>query len=192
MRAQFDELSTFKAAEDSRRASLPQTAEAYEVKLPENFTPPAGIEFKLDLNDPLYAMAKEAAHAKGMSQGDFSDLLGLFASAKVQEAAVYETAKAENLKALGTTGPQRIDAVTRWLAANFDDATVKPVLATLATTAHVTMFEKIISKLTSQGSGTFTPQHRDMDTGKVDDATWARMSYSERKAYSAKHSGQAA
>ena len=185
-------MATRIAAEDSRKASLPQTPDAYEIKLPGDFQAPAGVEFSLDVNDPLYGMARQAAHAEGWTQDQFSKAIGLFATAKLQEATAYENAKTENLKALGTTGPQRIDAVTRWLAANFDEATVKPVLATMATTAHVQMFEKIIGRLTSQGAGSFTPQHRDMNTNTVDDATWERMSYGEKKAYSAKHSGQAA
>ena len=84
-----------------------------------------------------------------------------------------------------------IDAVTRWLSANFPEATVKPVLATLATSHHVEMFEKIISKLTNGGAAPFRQTGRDVDTGKVDDATWSKMSYSDKKAYAAKH-GQAA
>jgi hypothetical protein len=192
LRAHLDELTTFKAAEDSRKLTLPATPEAYELKLPETFTAPEGIEVKLDPNDPLMKTAREMAHAKGWSQADFSDALGVVAALKAGEAAQYEALKTANLAALGSKGPERIDAVTCWLNANFGEAEVKPVLATLATTAHVTMFEKIISKLSSQGSAPFSQTGRDVNTGKVDDATWDKMSYSEKKAYTAKHSSKAA
>lgn len=192
LRAHLDELATFKAAEDSRKLTLPQTPEAYQPVLPEGFTPPVGIDFKLDVNDPIIANAKAMAHAKGMSQGDFSDFLGLYATAKLNEAVTYETAKTAALAGLGTTGPQRIDAVTRWLSANFAEGTVKPVLATMATTQHVEMFEKIISKITNGGAAPFRQTGREVDTGKVDDAAWDKMSYAQKKEYAAKHSGQAA
>lgn len=192
LRAHLDELATFKAAEDSRKLTLPATPEAYELKLPETFTPPEGIAVKLDPNDPMLKTAREMAHAKGWSQSDFSDALGVVASMKASEAAAYEAAKTANLAALGAKGPERIDAVTRWLAANFSEAEVKPILATLATTSHVTVFEKIISKLTNGGAGTFRQTGREVETGKIDDATWSKMSYSEKKAYAEKHSGRAA
>lgn len=192
LRKHLDELATFKAAEDSRRATLPQSPEAYEAKLPEGFTPPEGIKVDIDANDPMLKNARELAHAKGWSQSDFSEALGIVASMKAQEAATYETLKAKNLEGLGAKGPERIDAVTRWLSANFGEAEVKPVLATLATTAHVTMFEKIISKLTSQGSPNFKQTGRDVDTGKVSDEQWAKLSYSEKKAYAERHGSRAA
>lgn len=193
LRKHIDELATFKAADDSRRATLPQSPEAYEPTLPEGFKAPDGIDVKIDTNDPMFKSARELAHAKGWSQSDFSDALGIVAAMRAQEAASYETLKAKNLEGLGTKGPERIDAVTRYLSANFPEAVVKPVLATMATKAHVEMFESFISKLGSQGrSSTFTHLGRDVDTGKVDDATWDKMSYSEKKAYTAKHSGQAA
>lgn len=192
LRAHLDELATFKAADDSRRATLPATPEAYELKLPETFKAPEGIDVKLDANDPMYKTAREMAHAKGWSQSDFSDALGVVAAMKAGEAAQYETAKTANLAALGTKGPERIDAVTRWLAANFGEAEVKPVLATLATTAHVTMFEKIISKLSSQGSASFTQSHRDVDTGKLSPEAYEKLGYGEKKAYAERMSGKAA
>jgi hypothetical protein len=193
LRKHIDELATFKAAEDSRRATLPQTPEAYELKLPETFKAPDGIDVKLDVNDPMFKSARELAHAKGWSQADFSDALGIVANIKATEAATYETLKAQNLEGLGAKGPERIDAVTRYLAANFPEATVKPVLATLATKAHVEMFEAFISKLASQGRGSnFTQTGRDHDTGKVTPEQYEKMSYGEKKEYAAKHGAQAA
>jgi hypothetical protein len=192
LRAHLDELTTFKAAEDSRKLTLPATPEAYQLALPEDFQAPSGIEVKLDPNDPMLKNAQAMAHAKGWSQKDFSDALGVVATMKANEAAAYEQLKTANLAALGAKGPERIDAVTRWLAANFGESKVKPVLATLATAAHVEVFESIISRLTSQGSAPFTQSHRQMPDGKVSDEAWSKMSYGEKKAYAEKHGGRAA
>ena len=77
LRSKFDEMATRIAADDSRRASLPQTPEAYQIALPEGFTPPADIKFSFDANDPVLKSARETAHKIGMSQGDFSNMLGI-------------------------------------------------------------------------------------------------------------------
>lgn len=155
--------------------------------LPDGFTPPAGVDFKLDVNDPLIAQARTLAHAKGWSQQDFSEALGLYAATKLNEAVQYEAAKTQALAGLGVNGPARIDAVTRWLGANFPESTVKPVLATLATTQHVEMFEKIIGKLTSQGAAPFSQRGREVDEGKLTDEQYNQLTYSQKKAYAEKH-----
>lgn len=183
LRSKFDEMATRIAADDSRKVSLPQTPEAYAIALPEGFTPPADVQFAFDVNDPVLKSARDVAHKQGMSQGDFSNMLGVYAQAKIDEQVAYDAAKTENLKALGANGPQRIDAVTRWLGANFDDATVKPVLATLATTQHVTMFEKIIAKLTSQGVSNFTGSHRETPDSKPSNDEFSSWSYGEQREY---------
>jgi len=188
----FNEYATRVAAEDSRKASLPQTPEAYEIKLPETFTAPEGIKVDLNPNDPLYKMAREMAHAKGWSQSDFSEALGVVATMRAGETAAYEAAKTANLAALGAKGPERIDAVTRWLIANGSPEEVKPIIATLATSNHVTFFEKMIAKLSSQGAANFRRGGEDVDTGKVTPEVYEKMSYGEKKAYAERMSGKAA
>lgn len=192
LRAHLDELTTFKAAEDSRKLTLPATPEAYQLALPEGFQAPEGIEVKLDPNDPMLKNAQAMAHSKGWSQKDFSDALGVVATMKANEAAAYEAAKTAALAPLGTKGPERIDAIVRILAANFTEKQAKPVIATLATPGHVEIFEWFISKMQSQGSAPFTQSHRQPPDGKVSDEAWSKMSYGEKKAYAEKHGGRAA
>ena len=52
--------------------------------------------------------------------------------------------------------------------------------------------DKIISKLASQGAANFRRGGEDVDTGKVDQATYDKMSYGEKKAYAERMSGKAA
>lgn len=191
LRAHLDELATFKAAEDSRKLTLPASPDAYQVALPEGFTPPVGVAYEFDTKNPALASAQQWAHANGLSQQQFSDMLALYASNEVASVAKLETLKSEHLKGLGVNGPARIDAVTLWLTSNFGEM-AKPAIASMATTQQVEMFEKIIAKVTGQGGGGFRQTGREVDTGKVDDATYNKMSYAEKKAYAAKHSGQAA
>ena len=64
------------AAEDSRKLTLPQTADAYKVELPADFKPPEGVKFAFQADDPLLSQARSVAHELGIPQEGFSKLLG--------------------------------------------------------------------------------------------------------------------
>jgi hypothetical protein len=189
-----DDLKAFKAADDVRRGALPQNAEGYRVELPAEFVAPSGIEFKFDMNDPVLASARQQAHAMGATQEDFSKMLGLYAAAKVGEQAQISAARTAEVAKLGPTAPARVDAVTRWLAGvdtSTDKGDARALAGMLVTARHVEAFERIITRFTSQGAAAFSQKHRDVDTGKVDQAAYDRMSYGEKKEYAAKHGGKA-
>lgn len=188
-----DELKAFKAAEDTKALSRPQTPEAYKLDLPADFTPPAGVEFKFDANDPILAQARAQAHADGLSQESFSKMLGLYAAAKVGEESQIKAARTAEIAKLGSTAAARVDAVVNWVTGmdgTADKRDAKALASMLVTAAHVEAFERLMLKVSSQGAASFSQQHRDVSTGKVDDAAWAKMSYSEKKAYAEKHGGK--
>jgi hypothetical protein len=152
----FNELSTKDAAEAVRKNSLPATPEAYKIELPKEFTPPAGVEFKFDEKAPELAQARAMAHAKGWTQQDFSEALGIFAAAKVGEQATIDAARTAEVTKLGATGAARVDAVSQWM-----DAQGLGVLkSTMVTAAQVQAWETHITKLTSQGTASFSQSHR--------------------------------
>jgi hypothetical protein len=100
------------------------------------------------------------AHAKGCSQQDFSDALGIFASHHAaQEAQFAERSRAEIAKA-GVNAPQRVDAVTRWITAEVGEADARPIRATIVTDAHLRFYEKMMQKIENQGVGSFSQSHR--------------------------------
>jgi hypothetical protein len=172
-----DDLKAFKAADDVRRGSLPPSADAYKIELPADFTPPAGVEFKFDENAPELAQAKALAHAKGWTQADFTDALGIFAAAKVGEQAQVATARAAEIAKLGTTAPARVDAVSNWLDAKGYGA----LKSMLVTAEHVQTFEKMINSTTSQGVATFSQKHR-VEPPANEIAGWDKMSFEQRRA----------
>jgi hypothetical protein len=90
------------AQDDLRKATLPAAPEAYEAKLPADLKLPGGQTYTFDQNDPSLIAARNLAHAKGWSQQDFSEALGIFASHIAgKEAALAERAAAEVAKACG-------------------------------------------------------------------------------------------
>jgi hypothetical protein len=167
------------SAEDLRKTTVPASPELYEATLPDNFKPPA-VEFKFNPNVPSLVAAKNLAFAKGWNQQDFSEALAIFAGHVAgQEAVLQERARAEIAKA-GINAPQRVDAVGRWITSMVGDADAKPIRATIVTDAHLRFYETGMSKLTSQGSASFSQQHRAApDNGKIEN--YENKSFEQRR-----------
>lgn len=98
-----------------RKNSLPSEPGKYEIKLPANFRAPQGVNFEFNANDPAIAEARKVAHARGIDQETFSDMLGVYAATKIGEQQHLATARAAELSKLGSAGPQRIEAISTWL-----------------------------------------------------------------------------
>lgn len=172
------------AAEDLRKGTLPQSPDAYKVELPADFRPPGGVEFKFDANDPAIVAAKNWAHSRGLSQEDFGGLLSIYAGHQAQQQAVINAARDAEIAKIGVSGPQRIDAISRWLRAEVGDADARPILATLATAAHVRLYERLMTKISNQGTAPFSQQHRERPAERgVSDAQYETMSPAQRLDY---------
>jgi hypothetical protein len=147
------------AQEDLRRATVPASAEAYEAKLPADLKLPGNQQFRIDAGDPSLVAARNLAHAKGWSQQDFSDALGIFASHLAgQEFQLAERSRAELAK-IGANAPQRVDAACKWLD-GFLGTDAAPVKSTMVTASHLKFIEAVMAKLETQGVGRFSQSHR--------------------------------
>jgi hypothetical protein len=148
------------AQDDLRAATRPASPEAYEAKLPADLALPGGQTYTFDQTDPSLIAARNLAHAKGWSQQDFSEALGIFASHHAQQEAILaERSRAEVAKA-GVNAPQRMDAVGRWITGEVGEADAKPIRATIVTDAHLRFYEKLMNKISSQGAASFSQSHR--------------------------------
>jgi hypothetical protein len=137
---------------------------------------PAGQKFEFDPNAPELIQARAMAHAKGWTQQDFSDALGVFAAAKVGEEAQIASARAAEVAKLGATGPTRIDAVTQWM----DAQGLGALKSTMVTAAQVQAWEAHITRLSSQGTMPFSQQHRTApEDGKI--PGYENMNFEQRR-----------
>jgi hypothetical protein len=181
------DLLTSKADAELRKASLPATPNDYVPALPENFKLPAGVDFNIDAADPMLADARAWAHGKGLSQGDFSELIGIYATAKANEAAFLNTATQAEIAKLGINGVQRVSALEVWLRGVVGDKLAGPMRQMMATSDIVRGLEMIHARMVSQGAATFSQAHRepghDQRSGRVSDETYAAMSSGERLDY---------
>lgn len=186
--AYVNEHVAFKAAEDVKRLSNPASPDAYKVELPKDFKPPEGVEFKFRDNDPLLAQAKTMAHEMGISQENFSRLLGLYAGAQVADQATITNARNAEIAKLGAAGTARVTAVTTFFKAMLGDQEGAQFSSRMFTARDVEIAEKLITRFSSQGGAPFNGGGRTPPDvpGRVDSATYDKMTYTEKKEYTAR------
>jgi hypothetical protein len=187
-------LMARQAEEQLRKANLPADPNGYKIELAPDFKWPGGVELNFDVNNPARAPAFEAArewaHKNGLSQAQFSELLGLYASSTAGEQAMVAAAHKTEVERLGPNGPMRVDGVHGWLRSFFGDQVAKTFLSTMVKAEQVSAWEKVISALTRQGSGGFRTSGRQADQEpRVSDADYERMSYTQKKEYAEHWSG---
>jgi hypothetical protein len=181
-----------KAEADLRKTQIPASAEGYKAALPADLKLPGDMKFELaGFDHPVHGAAlRDAAawaHKNGLSQSQFSELLGLHAGSMAREAASLAAAARAEREALGALGGSRVDAVSRWLMAHYPEA-ARPMLSTLVTRAQVECFESIIARLTNQGGGFSRRGDVSHETQSPTDEEWNKMSYTAQKEYAERSS----
>jgi len=186
LRASYDELAAFRAADTVRRSTLPPSPNDYKAELPPDFKVPDGITFAFKSDDPLLAQAQAVAHKAGLNQEQFSQLLGIYAGGQVSSQQQIATARNAEVQKLGATGPARIDALTTFFRAYLGDADGNAMMARAFTAADVQRLEKLVSKVTGQGGAPFRGSGREapQPNGRATPEQIARMSAAERLDYS--------
>jgi hypothetical protein len=180
------------ALEQSRRANTPATADAFMLDLPEDFVlPPNTAEFKFDLENPVSAAAigqlKEYAKSVGLSQPEFSRLLGIYAGHQVSEAQRFAAAQKSEIGKLGVNAPTRVDAVSTFLESQVGSELARALRSTMFTAESVRAYEALMQRFVSQGVGGAPGASRDggegREPGKLSDADYAKLSYHEKIQY---------
>ena len=155
-----------RAVRRSRELTRPQKPEDFKLENSPNFTPPAGLEFKLDADDPAVGMYRQFALKNGFTQDQFTEGLDLVASLRVGEAYAVNQAKRAEVAKLGAAGTARIDTVTTWLAAMTGDkgAAMVRVLAMCPVADTIVAFESLMQRFQTQGAGAYSPTGRRVET----------------------------
>jgi hypothetical protein len=184
-----DELTSLaqrQADEDVRRATLPATSDLYELKLPDDFVVPPGIQFQFADADPVLgeviSQAKAFAHEIGLSQENFSKMLSFHAASQLKTEQFIATARQAEITKLGVTGTARVTAIENFLKAHLGDDLAKPMLATLATAKQVEGWEKLAQKMSSQGGSSFSQAHRSGQPDPNRIPGYESMSFEQRRA----------
>ena len=144
---------TVKAELDADRlANRPETADNYEVKVPdkiqEQFQEGEGFEFSD--KDPMLSFWKEFSFNQGFSQETFEEGISAYIESAFAQAPVYE----EELQKLGEHGRERAVNAHKWAKQNLSEDTYN-VLAQMAEKAEGVMAVEEIMKKT--GEPAFSP-----------------------------------
>lgn len=186
-------MTAFKAAEDSRRLTLPQKPEDLPLELPQGFQAPQGVEIALDPNHHILGAARDFALKHGLTKDAWHDLVGLQAAMMAGDLVQINAAKDAEVQKLGPTASARKTAVDNFLTGFFGEELGKHVSQFTFTAKTVEAWEKVMQRFSSPHGSSFTHAHREPAApSKVDDAVWEKMTYTERKDYASRHNGQAA
>lgn len=151
--ASHTELSTFKQTAEEQFANRPETADAYELSLPEGFELPEGVNFEFQPDSALAKLGRDLAFAKGLSQQDFQEqILKPYIEHELGKIAQDETDAEEFAKAevnkLGEQGQERLDAVDNWLQKSLSEDAYKALQPATTTAAGIEALEILM-----KGSG---------------------------------------
>jgi len=178
LKAYLDDLAAFKAAEDSRRAAVPEKPDAYELKLPADWKAPDGFDFQLDANDPMVNFGRQIAHQLGLDQAGFERLVGEYAKHQIAELQNIEALKGKQLEALGPKGADRVAAVKNFLTAKLGPEVMPFFEHLLQFAPAVEGLERLIRTVTSGGPG-FTQAGREKaGAGQIEG--WDRMTPAQK------------
>ena len=172
-----------------RKLALPESPDKYEIKLPADFKPPEGVDFKFNADDPNLAQARAVMHdidtGKISGQEAFSKLLGLYAGAQVADQARITAARTAEVTKLGANGTARVTAVTTFFKSFLGEAEGTQLASRMFTASDIQIAEKLIQKVASQGSAPFRSNGREppQPAGRVSDAEFAKMTPAARIDY---------
>lgn len=175
------------AAEDARKATLPDAPEKYEAKLPPDLQLPEGVEFAIDESSPQLADARRWAHENGIGQEKFSQLFGIYAAEKIRDAALLGDAQRAEREKLGALGTTRVTAVETFLRGAVGDELAGAMRPMIVSAKIVEGLEKLMARFSSQGAARFSQEHRAAEPQGVNEETWAAMSSREKQEYAQGH-----
>lgn len=186
-------LVAFKAEHDANLAQVPDSADKYEVKLPQDFKLPDGFKLPegqeaiINPDDPRVAAVREYAHANKFSQAQFEGLIALGAQADITEMSRLSEAVEEQRTQLGSKAQDRINAVTSWLGAKLGGELANALVPLMYTAKSVQAFESLMRL--NRGDVPGTPgAGRDAGRTEISDEEYAKMSPTEKINYARQHS----
>ena len=187
--ADYATMAARVAAEDVRRATLPDSPDKYEVKLPADFKMPEGLSYQIDDKSPLIPQLRQLVfdvdHGKVSGQEAMSRGLALLAGNAAQERARVDAFFSDAMTKLGASGPVRLDAADRFFKAYLGETDGKMLMNAMGNAVALPLLEKMISKITGEGKGSFTATGREppQAPGRVPEDVYSKWSADEKMAY---------
>jgi hypothetical protein len=178
-------LMQTKAAADLKATQVPASADAYEAKVPEGLKLPDGVEFRIDTADPALQDFRALAKKIGLSQSEFSEIVGVYAAKTAASESAFRNAMKAELDKLGANATMRVTALDTWLRGVVGDDVAKAMRAGMFSEKIVRGLETIAQKMTNQGHASFRQDGREPagQPGRVSEEAYNTMSPAERWDY---------
>jgi hypothetical protein len=171
-------LQGFKAEADIRALGVPKDG-AYKLDL-SGFTPPEGVEIKIDENHGLMKPAREFAAKHGLTAEAFNELGKIYAAHEAERTVSFNREIEAEREKLGANGAQRIGAVKTALAGRIGEK-AKALIAGMVTAEQTEAYEALLRTMVSTGPAPTPPAPK---------ADYAKMTLLQRLAHA--HEVQAA
>jgi len=132
---------------EARRAEIPETADGYDLSLPDNIVGLDGKPLKVDADDPLAKGLVEIAHKHGLPKSAVSELVQAYAATEVAGARAENERLAAETAKLGAKATERIAATTSTLSAQVGQEAATALMGVLGTAAAFTAVEALLAKV---------------------------------------------
>jgi hypothetical protein len=176
-------LSPEMSARLSGMLSAPETPEGYTTELPKDFQAPQGLKVEFNQDNPSLKAFRAAAKDIGLSQDQFSRLLGVYAGEQVVFQQTLKTAREAEIGKLGAAASARMSAINTFLVGHLGDADAKALQDSIWTAAAVKSWERLITQLANSHGSAYSQSNRDGGSNGVDDKTYESWSYNQRANY---------
>jgi hypothetical protein len=170
---------------DARAGKVPAGPEGYELKLPETFKVPEGIDFKFDEANPDFVTLRRWAHGKGMDGDTWREMLAFYAQTQIREMQAFKAAVEKEQTALGVFGTNRITTLNQFLVGKLGAEDAQAIGTMMVSARIVHALERWAAKDSTQGAAPFSQAHRAVPEpqGRVSEEVYNKMSHGERMAY---------
>ena len=143
----YSRLAELEAAEEARRAGVPESADKYALTLPEPIIGLDGKPVEFDAADPLAAAVLPVLHDLGIPQEGVSKLLGAFAKQELEAARQQEAFVAAEQAKLGAAHATRTTAIHNAVTAAIGAEGAEALRRNMSDAAGVMALEQLVSKL---------------------------------------------
>lgn len=140
-----DQAKAYTEAE-KRLGAFKGAPEEYELKLPDDFGLPEGVDVALDKEDPLLQQFMPWAKENNLSQDAFQDIVGMYVNQQAEDYQAAQQSVIEQKEQLGDNADKRLNDLAKWGKTNLDPEMYQKFADSLTTAAAVEAFEFIVGK----------------------------------------------
>jgi len=134
-----------------RFANRPETANDYEMKIPEGMELPEGMEWEFSDDDPMLGWWKETVHEMGGSQEMFEAGVGQFIEAQLGAMPNLDS----EMEALGEYASSRVERVQMWAQQNLAEDMMPAMADMMSSAKNIEVVEALMEKM---GEAPFSSQ----------------------------------